>query len=153
MTDLPKYVTYRNKRIPSWWEIFLPNEQNPYKSGDTLTLLPGCLSDYWHIHSSNKHYNPKGAEACNAVQRMVYERFGGAFLTSPFRTGYGGHRGQTIYNEPMHLVYENAYLSDERIHIKNASDFFPYETDAQIEKVHQEHQMREEKSVLRNSKG
>ena len=72
----------------------------------------GCLSDYWHIHSSNKHYNPKGAEACNAVQRMVYERFGGVFLTSPFGTGYGGRQGQILYHVPMHLVHENAYLGD-----------------------------------------
>ena len=124
MTETPKYIMYRNRRIPGWWQKYLPEEKNPYKKEDTLTLIQGCLSDYWHIHSSNKHYNPKGSEACNAVQRMVYERFGGAFLSSPFGMGYGGRQGQIIYHEPKHLIYENAYLDDGKIHIKNARQYY-----------------------------
>ncbi len=124
MTETPKYVMYRDRRIPRWWQDYLPEEKNPYKNRDTLTLTQGCLSDYWHIHSSNKHYNPKGSDACNAVQRMVYERFGGVFLSSPFRTGYGGCQGQIIYHEPEYLIYENAYLDDGKIHIKNARQYY-----------------------------
>ena len=92
MNDNPKYVMYRNKRIPRWWKDYLPDEKNPYKKEDTLTLEVGCLSDYWHIHSSNKHPNYKGADACNAIQEMVYYLFGGAFLSGG--GGYGGHQGQ-----------------------------------------------------------
>lgn len=124
VNETSNYVMYRNRWIPRWWQDYLPDERNPYKKEDTLTLMKGCLCDYWHIHSSNKHYNPKGSEACNAVQRMVYERFGGAFLSSPFRMGYGGHQGQIIYQEPEHLLYENAYLDDGKIHIKNARQYY-----------------------------
>ena len=28
MNDNPKYVMYRNKRIPRWWEDYLPEEKN-----------------------------------------------------------------------------------------------------------------------------
>lgn len=122
--ERPKYVIYRKKRIPGWWVEYLPLEQNPYKSSDTLTLEQGCLCEYWHSHSSNKHYNPKGAEACNAVQEMIYYRFGGAFLTSPYGIPYGGHQGQKVYHEPTHLLYENAYLKDGHIHIRNARKYY-----------------------------
>ncbi|MBR1477232.1 MAG: hypothetical protein IJ608_04625 [Lachnospiraceae bacterium] len=180
MYDTPKYVYYKNKRIPGWWKDYLPDEGNPYNDKDTLTLTQGCLSDYWHIHSSNKHYNPRGAEACNAVQKMVYEYFGGAFLSDSFRVGFGGHRGQVIYHEPTHLNYKNAYLETRKgiiyIHIKNARlyydnvctfvqnvlqmissnhmqsgndwdalAFFPSHTDAQIEKMKKEFQLRNER--------
>ena len=122
MNDNPKYVMYRNKRIPRWWEDYLPEEKNPYKKEDILTLEVGCLSDYWHIHSSNKHPNYKGAEACNAVQEMVYYHFGGAFLSGG--GGYGGQKGQKRYHEPEHLYYENAYLEDGKIHIKDAWQYY-----------------------------
>lgn len=46
MYENPKYVYYRNKKIPGWWEDYLPKEQNPYKKTDTLTLEIGCLADY-----------------------------------------------------------------------------------------------------------
>ncbi len=98
MYDEAKYVYYRNKKIPGWWEFYLPDKINPYKKTDTLTLHTGCLTDYWHIHSSNKHPNPRGVEACNYVQNMIYNRFGGAFL-SPEWQYTGSHRGQIIYHE------------------------------------------------------
>ncbi len=124
MFETPKYIMYRKRRIPGWWQKYLPDEKNPYKNEDTLTLTPGCLDDYWHIHSSNKHYNPNGAAACNAVQSMVYERFGGAFLSIPYGMHFGGHQGQIDYHEPDHLLYENAYLDDGGIHIKNARQYY-----------------------------
>lgn len=179
MYSSPKYTFYKNRRIPGWWADYLPEEENPYRDGDTLTLEPGCLSDYWHIHSSNKHPNFKGAEACNAVQKMVYERFGGAFLSgSSGIFGHGGHRGQASYHEPEHLAYGNAFLEGGKIHIKNArqyyedvasfvlsvlqmistnrmqsgsdynaSCFFPYYTDAQLEQSRLERIRREEKTA------
>ena len=89
--DKTNYVMYRNKRIPEWWIDYLPDETNPYSHQDELILEQGCLSNYWHIHSSNKHPNFRGAEACNKVQEMVYLRFGGAFLTSKSYR-YGGNQ-------------------------------------------------------------
>ena len=47
--ETPKYFMYRNKRIPEWWKWYLPNENNPYKKEDTLTLEKGCLCDYWQF--------------------------------------------------------------------------------------------------------
>ena len=122
--NTPKYVMYRNKRIPGWWLDYLPDENNPYKKDDTLTLEKGCLNEYWHIHSSNKHLNLRGADACNAVQRMIYDRFGGAFLTGSQGRYYGGHIGQEKYNEPEHLIYENAYLEGDTIKIKDARKYY-----------------------------
>lgn len=163
MFNESKYVLYRNKRIPGWWEDYLPKEANPYQATDTLTLEKGCLSNYWHIHSSNKHPNYRGAEACNFVHEMIYHRFGGAFLSG---CGVGGGRkGEHSYYEPEHIVYKNAYIGEDgKIHIKNAKqyyedvvsfvqnvlreiaknhyqsgwdyearDFFPFATDGQIE--------------------
>lgn len=119
-----EYMYYRNKKVPRWWEFYLPNEENPYKETDTLTLEKGCLMDYWHIHSSNKHPNYRGAEACNFVRNMIYNRFGGAFLTS---RGYanGGRKGEKFYHEPEHIVYHNAYIGDDnKIHINNARQYY-----------------------------
>ena len=169
----PKYTYYRNKKIPGWWEMYLPNETNPYKRTDTLTLHTGCLAEYWHIHSSNKHPNPRGVDACNYVQTMIYNRFGAAFL-SPAWHFSGGRKGQKIYNDREHIVYENAYIGEDKcIHIKDAhqyyedvvsfvmrvlqeisrnhyqsgnsyeaSEFFPQNTDAEIEKMKAEHERR-----------
>ena len=118
------YLIYRNKRIPAWWADYLPEENNPYKDTDTLTLEQGCLSDYWHIHSSNKHPNYRGAEACNFVHDMIYKRFGGVFLTPVYYT-WGGRKGEDSYHEPEHLVYKNAYIGEDRkIHIKNAKQYY-----------------------------
>lgn len=64
MYEEAKYTYYRKKKIPGWWIDYLPNETNPYKKTDTLTIYTGCLAEYWHIHSSNKHPNPRGVEAC-----------------------------------------------------------------------------------------
>ena len=123
MYETPKYVYYRNKRIPGWWEDYLPDEQNPYQDTDTLTLERGYLADYWHFHSSNKHPNFKGADACNFVHEMIYRRFGGAFLTSNHYGG--GRRGEHSYREPDHIVYENAYIGEDgNIHIENARVYF-----------------------------
>lgn len=164
MNNEKSYTYYRNKRIPDWWEIYLPKEINPYKHTDTLTLKKGCLSKYWHIHSSNKHPNFKGAGACNFVHGLIRERFGGVFLTGGYYSG--GRQGEISYHEPDHIVYKNAYIGDDNnIHIKNAklyyedvirfvmnvlseiaknhmqsghgynaSEFFPYATDQAIEK-------------------
>lgn len=119
-----KYTYYRNKRIPNWWTYYLPEEKNPYKDKDTLTLEKGCLSAYWHIHSSNKHPNYRGAEACNFVHSLIRERFGGVFLTSNYFY-LGGRKGEKDYNEPEHLVYSNAYIGDDgKIHIKNAKRYY-----------------------------
>lgn len=124
MYEEPKYTYYRNKRIPIWWSYYLPDEINPYQTMDTLTLERGCLADYWHIHSSNKHPNYRGAEACNFVHEMIRNRFGGAFLTSKFHFT-GGRQGERSYHEPDHLVYKNARLGDdEKIHIKNARQYY-----------------------------
>lgn len=171
------YIMYRNKRIPGWWEDYLPKEKNPYQATDTLTLEKGCLSDYWHIHSSNKHPNYRGAEACNFVHDMIYKRFGGAFLTSQYYLG-GGRQGERSYHEPEHLVYKKAYIGDDgKIHITDAkqyyedvvnfvqnvlreiaknhyqsgsdyeaSSFFPFATDAQIEKNRKEAEERKAKA-------
>lgn len=171
MFEEPKYTYYRKKKIPGWWKDYLPNETNPYKKTDTLTIYTGCLADYWHIHSSNKHPNPRGVEACNYVQAMIYNRFGAAFL-SPEWQYYGGRKGQKTYNDREHIVYENAYIGeDKNIHIKDAyqyyedvvsfvmrvlqeisrnhyqsgnsyyaSEFFPQNTDAEIEKIRAEHE-------------
>lgn len=118
------YSYYRNKRIPSWWIDYLPEERNPYKDMDTLTLRKGCLSSYWHIHSSNKHPNYRGVEACNFVHGLIRERFGDVFLTSDY-TYYGRRKGENIYHEPEHLVYDNAFIGDDgAIHIKNAKLYY-----------------------------
>lgn len=118
------YVQYRKKRVPAWWMDYLPEEKNPYKENDTLTLQMGCLADYWHIHSSNKHPNFRGVQASNMVHEMVRERFGGAFLTAQY-FHIGGRQGEKTYHEPEHLVYENAYLGEaEKIHIKNARQYY-----------------------------
>lgn len=122
MNEEPKYVYYRNRRIPGWWRDYLPDERNPYHEKDTLTLEKGCLAGYWHIHSSNKYPNPRGVEACNFVHEMIYIRFGGAFLTADC---YSGARGEHRYHEPEHLVYKNAYIGDDgEIHIKNARQYY-----------------------------
>lgn len=123
MYEEPKYVYYRNKRIPAWWTDYLPDEKNPYTNTDTLTLEPGCLTDYWHSHSSNKHPNFRGAEVCNFVQRMVYIHFGGAFLSGNYI--WNCHQGQDSYHEPEHIFYENAYIGeDKNIHIKDANKYY-----------------------------
>lgn len=123
MYENPKYVYYRNKKIPGWWEDYLPKEQNPYKKTDTLTLEIGCLANYWHIHSSNKHPNYRGAEACNFVHDMVCKRFGEAFLTSGWYSG--GRKGKKIYHDSNHISYDNAYIGDDqKIHIKNAQKYY-----------------------------
>lgn len=164
MNNEGTYTYYLNRRVPEWWIIYLPEEKNPYKDSDTLTLKKGCLSGYWHIHSSNKHPNYRGAEACNFVHGLIRERFGGAFLSGGYYSG--GRRGERSYHEPEHLVYKNAYIGEDgNIHIKNAkkyyedvtrfvmnvlgeiaknhmqsgnsynaSEFFPYSTDQQIDK-------------------
>ena len=121
--DEPKYVIYRNKNIPGWWRLYLPFEKNPYHKSDTLTLQKGCLYDFWHIHSSNKYRNPRGVEACEFAQRMLYNRFGGAFLTNRYMN-YCGRNIEYRYNEPDHLVYRNAYLKGNEIHIKNAYQYY-----------------------------
>ncbi len=158
------YTYYQNRRVPEWWIDYLPKDNNPYKASDTLTLQKGCLSRYWHIHSSNKHPNYRGAEACNFVHSLIRDRFGGVFLSDNYY--HGGSKGEKVYNEPEHLVYENAYIGEDgNIHIKNAKkyyedvtrfvmnvlgeiakkhmqsgnsysarEFFPYSTDQQIEK-------------------
>lgn len=87
MYNEPEYIIHRNKKVPGWWGDYLPEEKNPYQAADTLTLEKGYLSNYWHIYSSNKHPNYKGAEACNYVHDMIYKRFGGAFLTSQYCGG------------------------------------------------------------------
>lgn len=119
---------YRGRRIPNWWADYLPDEKNPYREEDTLTLEVGCLSDYWHIHSSNKHPNYNGAKACNYVREMVKERFGGAFVSFAIgvgRYGSGGRQGEVMFHEPEHIVYENAYIGeDEKIHITNAKKYY-----------------------------
>jgi hypothetical protein len=124
MKNEKSYTYYRNKRIPSWWVDYLPEERNPYKEKETLTLEKGCLDGYWLIYSSNKYPNARGVEACNFVHGLVRERFGGAFLTNDY--GYsGGAKGVQIYHEPEHLVYENAYIGeDKKIHIKNAKKYY-----------------------------
>lgn len=168
MNNERTYTYYQNRRVPEWWIWYLPEEKNPYKASDTLTLEKGCLSDYWYIHSSNKHPNHRGVEACNFVHSLIRERFGGAFLSNGYcYHGLGRRAGVLkIYREPDHLVYENAYIGEDgNIHIKNAkkyyedvtrfvmnvlgeiaknhmqsgnsynaSEFFPYSTDQQIEK-------------------
>ncbi len=177
MNEAHEKVYYRNKKIPEWWEWYLPEEKNPYQENDTLTLEKGCLVDYWHIHSSNKHPNHRGVEACNFVHEMIYRKFGGAFLTSSYYLG-GGRRGEHSYYEPNHLVYDNSYIGEDgKIHIKNAkqyyedviifvknvlqeisknhyqsgnsynaSEFFPFATDAEIEKSRIEGEKRREKT-------
>lgn len=168
MNNERTYTYYRNKRVPEWWIWYLPEEKNPYKASDTLTLQKGCLSDYWYIHSSNKHPNHRGVEACNFVHSLIRERFGGVFLSNDYYYHRLGSRAGVLktYHEPDHLVYENAYIGEDgNIHIKNAkkyyedvirfvmkvlgeitknhmqsgncynaTDFFPYSTDRQIEK-------------------
>lgn len=124
MYNQPKYAYYRKKKIPGWWMDYLPNETNPYERTDTLTIHTGCLADYWHIHSSNKHPNSRGVEACNFVQGMIYNRFGAAFLSSEWQYS-GGRQGQKIYNDKKHIVYKNAYIGeDQRIHINDAYQYY-----------------------------
>ena len=177
MYNEPEYIIYRNKRVPGWWGDYLPEEKNPYQATDTLTLEKGYLSNYWHIHSSNKHPNYKGAEACNFVHDMIYHRFGGAFLSGNY--GYGGRQGERSYHEPQHIVYENAYIGEDgKIHIKNAKQyyedvvnfvqkvlreiaknhyqssycyggaeiFFPYATDAEVERIQRKVEERKVKT-------
>ena len=118
------YFIYRNRKLPEWWCDYLPDEKKLYKDEETLTLEKGCLANYWHFHSSNKHPNYKGAEACNLVHKMIRERFGGAFLTSDYGL-YAGRRGEDIYREPTHLVYEEAYLGEDgKIYIRNAKKYY-----------------------------
>ena len=71
MNNERTYTYYRNRRVLGWWIDYLPEEKNPYKASDTLTLQKGCLSDYWYIHSSNKHPNHRGVEACNFVHSLI----------------------------------------------------------------------------------
>ena len=157
------YANYRGKRIPEWWKHYLPEEKNPYNKDDTLTLEKGCLSDFWHIHCSNKDRNYIGVESCNAVQKMIHDEFGGAFL-APANWHWAGHQGQKEYDDDNHLIYRYAHLDNKHIHIEKAwqyyedvvsfmlnilqmissnhiqsgadyyaSDFFPYYTDREIE--------------------
>ena len=123
MYNEPEYIIYRNKSVPGWWIDFLPEEKNPYQATDTLTLEKGYLSNYWHIHSSNKHPNYKGTEACNYVHNMIYKRFGGAFLSGNYWGG--GRQGERSYHEPEHIVYKNAYIGEDgKIHIKDAKQYY-----------------------------
>lgn len=123
MNDEKRYTYYQNKRIPSWWVDYLPQEKNPYRDKETLTLEKGCLANYWHIHSSNKHPNYRGAEASNFVHELVRERFGGAFLSGNYYSG--ARKGVRDYHEPEHLVYKNAYIGEDgKIHIKNAKAYY-----------------------------
>lgn len=112
--------------MPEWWIYYLPEEKNPYKASDTLTLRKGCLSGYWYIHSSNKHPNHRGVEACNFVRSLIRERFGGAFLTTDYYHRIGLRAGVLhTYHEPEHLVYENAYIGEDgNIHIQNAKKYY-----------------------------
>lgn len=127
MNNERTYTYYRNGRVPGWWIDYLPEEKNPYKASDTLTLQKGCLSDYWYIHSSNKHPNHRGVEACNFVHSLIRERFGGVFLSNDYYYHRLGRRTGTLktYREPEHLVYENAYIGEDgNIHIKNAKKYY-----------------------------
>jgi len=164
MNNERTYTYYQNIRVPEWWIDYLPEEKNPYKASDTLTLQKGCLSSYWHIHSSNKYPNYRGAAACNFVHSLIRERFGGVFLSDNYY--WGGRKGEKLYDEPDHLVYGNSYIGEDgNIHIKNAKkyyedvtrfvmkvlgeiaknhmqsgnsfnarEFFPFDTDQEIEK-------------------
>ena len=125
MNAEPKYTMYGKRKVPAWWTYCLPrNQQNPYKDSDTLTLDKGCLSEFWHIHSSNKHPRPKGIQATEFAQKLVRDRFGGAFVTPVFGGTFGKWKARHI-QEPDHLVYENAYLDEQgKIHIKNAKKYY-----------------------------
>ena len=127
MNNERTYAYYRNRRVPGWWIDYLPEEKNPYKASDTLTLQKGCLSDYWYIHSSNKYPNYRGVEACNFVHSLIRERFGGVFLSNDYNYHRLGRRAGTLktYREPEHLVYENAYIGEDgNIHIKDARKYY-----------------------------
>lgn len=126
MNNERTYTYYRNLRVPGWWIDYLPEEKNPYKASDTLTLEKGCLSDYWYIHSSNKYPNHRGVEACNFVHSLIRERFGGVFLSNDYYHILGSRAGTLkTYREPEHLVYENAYIGEDgNIHIKNAKKYY-----------------------------
>lgn len=112
--ERPKYSKYRGEKVPSWWLVYLPEEKNPYSKEDKLYLKIGCLSEYWHTHSSNKHYSFKGVTACNYVQDMIKEEFGQAFLVGK---PWAGHQGEHFYNDRTHVTYSNA-----EVHINETSD-------------------------------
>ena len=118
MNNERTYTYYRNRRVPGWWIDYLPEEKNPYKASDTLTLQKGCLSDYWYIHSSNKHPNYRGVEACNFVHSLIRERFGGVFLSNDYDYHRLGRSAGTLktYHEPEHLVYANAYIGEDGVY-------------------------------------
>lgn len=168
---------YNGEYVPNWWLNYLPDEKNPYKHTDTLTIKKGELKDFWHIHSSNKYPNPDGIEDCEFVQRMLYRRFGGAFLSNYDGSTWGRWvNEEKKYREPNHLTYENAYLDEHSIHIKDAhkyyedvrqfmldvlhevtiyrmqstvygiSSFFPYRTDAQIEEDRKKYELKKQRT-------
>lgn len=105
--EQPKYSRYRGERILTWWLDYLPDEKNPYNKGDKICLELGCLNEYWHTHSSNKHRSYKGVEACNYVQDMIAEEFGQAFLVNKV---WAGHQGEKFYRDRTHVTYKYAQI-------------------------------------------